>query len=119
MAYCCYFVVYLSLFLDCMAVGWGKINRVGGVYSSDSFTWCCFAVQLCETTSCVGFHDHQGTGTGISWVSEVYNFSIKLDSLWPVCPPDLWLDGVNTNMAVELGYKEVCVLGHAFLCYFR
>lgn len=57
----------------------------------------------------MGFHDHQGTGIGINWVSEVYNFSIKLDSLWPVCLPDLWLDGVNANMIVELGYKEVCV----------
>lgn len=87
----------------------GEINRVGGVHSSDFFTCCCFAVQLCETTSCMGFHDHQGTGIGINWVSEVYNFSIKLDSLWPVCLPDLWLDGVNANMIVELGYKEVCV----------
>lgn len=80
------------------------------------FTRCCFAVQLCETTSCVGFHNHQGTGAGFS---EVYHFPIKLECLWPVCPSDLWLDGVNTNLTVGLGYISVCVLGHAFLCYFR
>lgn len=104
----------------------GGTNDVGGVDSSDSVTCWGFFFKLSSYAKPLpvwGFHDRRGNWHWDRLGLWGLQFSIKLDSLWPVWPPDPWSDGVNTNVTIALGQKDTCKCfffgGGASVCYYR